>query len=235
MALWLHKRFPHHKEIQSGFRTAAGPARVLPPSGVAHGTQGAAIDWWLRFLLDPAPSLQLPLAGVQACHQDLAAWKPCLQLLASLGVISRDGRQRPMDPTRFSDRPDEWWARVSYALALMVELYRTSHLEGSRLMRLTAASSPMDLLSLANDAEVADLIAMKELALTHLLPALPVGGRVSTGMTFDGSEDLSADADLIADGVLADFKAGQGGSPARTAPALRHSPALTSTSSWGMS
>lgn len=95
VALWLHKRFPHHKEIQSGFRTAAGPARVLPPSGVAHGTQGAAIDWWLRFLLDPAPSLQLPLAGVQACHQDLAAWKPCLQLLASLGVISRDGSNGP--------------------------------------------------------------------------------------------------------------------------------------------
>jgi hypothetical protein len=23
---------------------------------VATGTQGAAIDWWLRFLVDPAPS-----------------------------------------------------------------------------------------------------------------------------------------------------------------------------------
>lgn len=32
-------------------------------------------------------------------------------------------------------------------------------------------------------------------------------------MTFDGSHDLNADADLIAGGMLVDFKAGQGGKP----------------------
>jgi hypothetical protein len=32
-------------------------------------------------------------------------------------------------------------------------------------------------------------------------------------MTFDGSADLNADADLIAGGMLVDFKAGQGGKP----------------------
>jgi len=32
-------------------------------------------------------------------------------------------------------------------------------------------------------------------------------------MTFDGSADLAGDADLIAGGMLVDFKAGQGGKP----------------------
>jgi hypothetical protein len=117
-----------------------------------------------------------------------------------------------MEPARFADRPDEWWARVCYALALLVELYRALSVENSRLMRLTASSRAADLLALASDAEVADLIAMRDLARQRLLPALPAGP-VTSGMTFDGSADLNADADLIAGGVLVDFKAGQGGKP----------------------
>ncbi|GAA3783671.1 hypothetical protein GCM10022225_84790 [Plantactinospora mayteni] len=53
---------------------------------------------------------------------------------------------------------------------------------------------------------------MRNLALGQLLPALPAGP-VTTGVTFDGSADLNADADLIAGGLLVDFKAGQGGKP----------------------
>jgi hypothetical protein len=53
---------------------------------------------------------------------------------------------------------------------------------------------------------------MRDLALERLLPGLPPGP-VATGMTFDGSADLNADADLIAGGTLVDFKASQGGSP----------------------
>jgi hypothetical protein len=51
---------------------------------------------------------------------------------------------------------------------------------------------------------------MRDLAVERLLPALPPGP-VVTGPTFDGSADLNADADLVAGGVLVDFKAGQGG------------------------
>jgi hypothetical protein len=79
-------------------------------------------------------------------------------------------------------------------------------------MRMSERSRAADLLALANEAEVADLIAMRDLARERLLPALPVGP-VATGMTFEGSADLNADADLIAGGMLIDFKAGQGGKP----------------------
>jgi hypothetical protein len=94
----------------------------------------------------------------------------------------------------------------------MVELYRAAMVDNSRLQRLDENSRAADLLELANDAEVADLIAMRDLARERLIPALPTG-TVATGMTFDGSADLAADADLIAGGVLIDFKAGQGGTP----------------------
>ena len=117
-----------------------------------------------------------------------------------------------MSPAGFAGRADEWWARVCYALALMVELYRAAMVANSRLMRLDARSGAAGLLGLATDAEVADLMAMRDLARERLLPALP-DGPVVTGMTFDGGADLHADADLIAGGTLIGFKAGQGGTP----------------------
>ncbi|MEV0216458.1 hypothetical protein [Micromonospora sp. NPDC050695] len=98
---------------------------------------------------------------------------------------------------------------MSYALALLVELYRAARVDGSRLMQLGPDSRASDLLALANADEVADLIAMRDLAVEKLLPRLP-SGPVATGSTFEGSVDLNADADLIVGGVLVDFKATQG-------------------------
>ncbi|HKT03469.1 MAG TPA: hypothetical protein VJT31_28410 [Rugosimonospora sp.] len=129
-----------------------------------------------------------------------------------LGAFDAGGRLQLVEPARLAGRPAEWWARVCYALALLVELYRALSVEGSRLQRLTATSQAEDLLGLANDDEVADLIAMQALARQHLLPHLPPGP-VATGMTFDGSRDLAGDADLIAGGLLVEFKASRGGTP----------------------
>jgi hypothetical protein len=216
VAAWLAATFPQHQEIQAEFRTAAGAQQVVMPPGVEAGTQGAAIDFWLRMLVDPQPSIALPLVGL------LTRRAPCLQagvdLLHDLasGEKPRLGAQGEVElwmrPDGFADRNDEWWARACYALALLVELRRAASVERSRLMRLDEASRGTDLLALATDVEVADLVAMRDLALDRLLPALPAGP-VTTGMTFEGSVDLAADADLIAGGMLVDFKAGQGGRP----------------------
>ena len=72
VAAWLSAMFPQHKEIQAEFCIAAGPQRVLVPAGVASGTQGAAIDFWLRMLVDPQPSIALPLVGL------LSGRAPCV-------------------------------------------------------------------------------------------------------------------------------------------------------------
>ncbi|MFE9206818.1 hypothetical protein [Micromonospora sp. NPDC007230] len=211
VAQWLRSTFPHHHDVQADFREAAGVARVLPSSAVTLSTQGAAIDWWLRFLVDPAPSVRLAAAGLRA--RRVPCRRAGLELLHDLGAIDDEGEfVGQIRPARFAERSDEWWARVSYALALLVELYRAPRVDGSRLMRLGPESRAADLLALANADEVADLVAMRDLAVERLLPALPSGSVVS-GTTFDGSADLNADADLIVDGVLVDFKATQGGKP----------------------
>lgn len=216
VAAWLCATFPDGKEIQTRFRVEAGSQRVMMPAGVAPGTQGAAIDFWLRMLVDPQPSLALPLIGLLSGRAPgMSAGK---ELLAELAAGERPrplpggGVEFRMRPAELAGRGDQWWARACYALALMVELRRTLALENSRLQRLDERSRVADLLELATDAEVTDLIAMRDLAREQLLPALPAGPVVS-GMTFDGSADLHADADLIAGGILIDFKAGQGGKP----------------------
>lgn len=204
---WLRTTLPHHKAIQRAYRTAAGTQQISPTTAVAAQTQGAAIDWLLRMDIDPAPSLDLPLAGLK---KDRA---PCIRagadLLHRLGALNRDGTNQPMNRNWLDGETDETWARVAYALALLVELFRAASVRGSRLHHLNHRSGAGDLLALANHDEVADLLAMRALAHDRLVPALPAG-QVHTGMGFDGSADLAADADLIAGNLLIDIKAGQG-------------------------
>ncbi|MGB3442227.1 MAG: hypothetical protein WBA97_26060 [Actinophytocola sp.] len=204
---WLRATFPQYKEIQTAYRVEAGVARVVPSRAVAFGTQGAAIDWWLRMLIDPAVSVDLAYTGLRSGRASCV--RAGLELLVALGGLDDARAPRPVQPARLAGASDEWWARACYALALLTELYRAATVDRSRLMRLTADSKVEDLLALANDDEVADLIGLRNLAREHLLPKLPAGP-VATGMTFDGSQDLNADADLIAGGVLVDFKASQG-------------------------
>ena len=233
VAAWLSTTFPDFTEVQKEFRDTAGTQRIHPPAGVVAGTQGAASDFWRRIMIAPQPAIAVPLIGLLTGRAPcIPAGKELLDELAA-GVRPRklpDGevewRMRPAD---FAARGDEWWARVCYALALLVELYRAATVDNSRLQRLDDRSRGADLLELALDVEVTDLIAMRDLARQKLVPALPAGP-VSSGMTFDGSADLNADADLIAGGVLTDFKAARAGRRARTAPARPRSAATRSTS-----
>jgi hypothetical protein len=211
VSVWLRTTFPHYKQIQAEYRAAAGVALVVPRESVALHTQGAAIDWWIRFLVDPAPLMDLALTGLGKVRR-LPCFRAGMRLLHGLGGIDRDANLHPVDPTHFADRDDEWWARVCYALALLVEPLRAYSIEGSRLMQLRPGCDTADLLALANAEEVIDLIAMRDLARVNLLPALPAGP-VTTAPTFDGSTDLHADADLIAGGTLVEIKAGRGGKP----------------------
>lgn len=200
---WMRDTFPHLAPLQRDVRDAVDEIVVAPTGEVAAGTQGGAIDWWLRLLVDPRVSLELPMRGLdRRAGFDRAA----RELLAALCP------RRPtiLEPALHAGRTDEWWARTCYALALLVERYRNPAITRSRLYTLQTGNTADDLLALANDDEVADLIAMRDLARARLLPHLPAGV-VHTGPSFDGSEYLAADADLVAAGLLVDFKSGRGG------------------------
>ena len=216
---WMRTTFPHLAPLQRAVRAAAGELVVAPSAAVALGTQGAAIDWWIRALVDPRVSLELPIRGLWDRRAAFdGAGRELLDLLCP---------RRPtiLEADLHADRPDEWWARACYALALLVERFRNPMATGSRLFTLPAGSTAADLLALANDDEVADLIALRDLARTRLLPLLEAG-TVHSGPTFDGSHLLAADADLVVAGLLIDIKSGCGGPPRRDGT---RSPALAGT------
>lgn len=216
---WMRGTFPHLAPLQRAVRDAADGLVVAPTTAVALGTQGGAIDWWLRLTIDRQVSLELPMRGLWGHRTGFdAAGRELLDALCP-------GRPTIFEPALHADRPDEWWARTCYALALLVERFRNPMITGSRLYTLPAGSTAADLLALANDDEVTDLVAMRDLARTRLLPHLPAG-LVCSGPSFDGSAYLGADADLVVAGLLIDIKSGCGGKPRRDGT---RSPSLAST------
>lgn len=112
------------------------------------------------------------------------------------------------DPGRAATLGPERLARACYALALLTEVFRAGLHPGSRLATLKPTASLDQLLGLASDAEVADLLALTEAARRNLLPALTArSGPLHLGPTFAGSLDVrGVDADVIAGGLLLEVK-----------------------------
>lgn len=81
------------------------------------------------------------------------------RLVRRAGLRQDDREPQSIDPAGIAGRDAEWQARVCYALALLVEPLRAYSIDGSRLMRLDERCGVRELLALANDAEVTDLIA----------------------------------------------------------------------------
>ncbi|WP_199042677.1 hypothetical protein [Glycomyces salinus] len=211
VASWLRTRFPFHRGIQRQIRETSGTTKVEPPEGAVFGTVGGAIDWWLRVVVDPdEPQLDLAFSGIRLLGDHPAAGLG-IELLGSYGISILNHDLEAEKPARLTESGTETQARVCYALALFTEVFRAP-IAQSKLLSLQQDSSVDDLLGLASDDEVADLIAMRTESERSLLPYLP-SGAVVCGPTFEGSRDLSADADLIVGDLLLELKATRGGKP----------------------
>jgi hypothetical protein len=216
VAQWLRATFPNTRPVLAEMRAGAGVPSILPAERIAYPTQGAAVDWWLRFLAEPdgLPDLSLAHAGLEALR-GLPAFDAGWPLLATTaGLGPRDWPDHPATAAGglLRDFDDQFQARACFALALLTECYRAGVRPGSRLLTLPEGAGPQALLDLATTVEVADLIAMRDSAREVFLPHLPAGP-VHTGPTFDGSRLLPADADLIAGDCLIECKATIGGPP----------------------
>lgn len=213
IAKWLRATFPNHRGIQTRIRVEAGAAKLIPPSGAAFGTQGGAIDWWIRFLAAPNdPDLHLAIHGLPTL-QGHPACNIAIELFQRLGVEFDKSQviQRKQNWTFFDEFDDEAQARICYVLALLTEFFRAPIIR-SKLLTLEATSTIADLLNLASKDEVRDLIAMRD-AVQRKLASHWNTGTVICGPTFEGSRDLNADADLILGDLLLEIKATQGGKP----------------------
>jgi len=202
---WMAGMFPEWKPLLAGVRSAAGAIHLDPGDGVALGTQGSAIDWWLRFLIDPAvPDLRLAFAGSQFMSRHPAP-------TAARSLFSAAVDSNPVVFGNLLQQDEETQARMCYALALFTE-FRRAPIRQSRLLTLTSGSGAQSILDLATAAEVADIIRMRDSATRIFLPSVPKGP-VTSGPVFEGSQDLAADADLIISDTLVEFKATRGSRP----------------------
>lgn len=209
---FLDQRFPNTREIQRRYRDSAGPLRT---DGRANpGTIGGAFDWTIRFLAHPCPDLQLALLG--ATHAP-AIGRALWELARLLGfVIDDDGHatvgSRFTGPVAGSLVEPELLARGCWALALLTDLFRVGLTPTSPLAGVDLRASTADqLLSMAPNDGVAELIALRVDAERVLLPALATRrGSWALGPTFAGSRLMNADADLIAAGLLLELKTNLG-------------------------
>jgi hypothetical protein len=219
IARYLRARFPNTRHLQSRYRESIAPGAPLTPegsAGVAYGTIGDALNWRLRFLLTPQPDLTLAFKGASRLNEPHQHLFPAL-----LGAVGGRLRLRPdtgrgeADPPLSANMPgptrleEKRLVRCCFALALYTELYRAGLLPGSQLLTLRRTATLEDLLALASEVEVADVLALTEAARYKLLPALAARGTpLYLGPTFTGSLDVGhADADVIAGGLLLELKA----------------------------
>ncbi|GAA1740892.1 hypothetical protein [Microbacterium paludicola] len=195
----LDERLPNTRQIQSAYRTSAGP--LLVDGGSANaGTVGTAFDLMTRFRLEPmhdAGIARMAFLGEPAIVAEIDAVIVTAQVAGGVG-------------------DNEGLARASWALALLEEVFRAGLWPGSPLAEMLEAGrcTAQALLELASDDALRQLTQLDMFAASALLPHLD--RPLVIGPTFDGSVLCSADADVIAGDLLVDLKTKLGAKNSRT-------------------
>jgi hypothetical protein len=204
------------RDVQRLYREDA-PGLVVPAADrhkVNPGTLGAAAGWLLRFMLHPAPSLELAITGASFFGERSGMVAALAEIAGSLGMSSLAATQPAgsgfAGPRPGNDADPELLARACWTLSLLTEVFRAG--------RIAAASGPLSpflerhasaagLLALAPPAVLGQLAAFRRVYETTLIPVLALRpGRWHLGPTFAGSRLIRADADVIAAGLLVDLK-----------------------------
>lgn len=192
---YLDLRFPNVRPLQKDYRSRAGELKVVPlpgGGGANGGTLGAAFDFRMRFLIDPA---YLPDVAIHA----FTARPDYVEAIHNVIRHARkavEGNAAPADLDR-----------ACWALALCTEVYRIGMVfPGSPLTLVLEDDdfTPERLLSLIPEDAFRQLKEMNDLTEEHLFPHLSEPFHL--GPTFDGSILCPADADVISNGLLLDFK-----------------------------
>jgi hypothetical protein len=174
-----------------------------------------AANWLLRFLVHPAPDLDLVIAGVRRCRAaGLEAHDAVTSLTRQLGMtapIAPGPVQRFAGPVPGSAAEPGLLARACWCFALFTEAYRggTGTLRTSSPLR-RLRGRPItgdDLLALAPGIAVQELAGLRAVFTGRLLPQLAARpGPWALGPVFAGSKFIAADADLVARGLLLQLK-----------------------------
>lgn len=188
---YVRTKFPNVKPLQAEYKAQAGEL-VIDSMGANAGTVGTAMDLIVRLILEPD---ETPMSAL-ILYPYNSTYHQVVNELAGLAGRSDDR---------------ELAARAFWALALCVNAYRAGAAWAPLVPDLVDGGDfAVDtMLRQADDAAVAELVALKELSEECLIPNLT--GPFSLGPTFDLSKPgptqrIAAEADLVAGGLLIDIK-----------------------------
>jgi hypothetical protein len=207
LSQFFESAFPRREAFLKRYGQTSPPLVVEPREGANPGTVGTAFDFLVRFELDPNPDVGLAMQGAALAGQ------PFIRLLMELAERLRAPDVAPASASH-SDHLRDWprtgylVCRASYLLALFTEVYRSGAVwPGSLLSQATKRTKVRELLAMVPAGAVEDLQAMLVVARAALVPAILARGEpLHLGPVFDGSRLVSADADIIAGGLLLDVK-----------------------------
>jgi hypothetical protein len=188
---YVRTNFPNMKPLQAEYKALAGDL-VIDSMGANASNVGTAVDLIVRLILEPD---ETPMSAL-ILYPFNTTYHQVVNELA--GLVGLPG-----------DR--EVAARAAWALALCVSAHRAGAAWAPLVPDLVRVDDfTVDtMLEQADDAAVAELVALRELSEERLIPNLT--GPFSLGPTFDLSKlgptrRIAAEADLIADGLLIDIK-----------------------------
>ncbi|WP_248761299.1 hypothetical protein [Pseudarthrobacter sp. SSS035] len=188
---YLRTNFPNAKPLQTEYKAHSGDL-VIDSLGANASNVGTAVDLIVRLVLEPD---ETPMSAL-ILYPFNDTYHHVVNELASL-VGHSDDR--------------ELAARSAWALALCVSAYRAGAAWAPLVPDLVHSGDfTVDtMLEQADNAAVAELVALRELSEERLIPSLT--GPFSLGPTFDLSklgptQRIAAEADLIVGGLLIDIK-----------------------------
>ncbi|MEV7011999.1 hypothetical protein [Streptosporangium sp. NPDC051022] len=200
---------------------------ILPGEGVGYeaGTVGTAIDQRLRLAftcaepVDAATADGIENSRITARFLRCQPWQAIAevgrqlaeQLTTTVAELQLDDRDQPM---MRADDDEERLARMLLAAAWYALNYRNPFAFPDTPLYKSALADPgtftlKTLLAVPHRHLVDDLLAQMHAASNGTLARLrerTSAERCRPGPTFDGSVHVAADADLIADGILVEFK-----------------------------
>lgn len=200
---YLERRFPNRRDVQTQYRTAAGP-QLVPGSGANPGTLGAAFDYLVRFTVAP----------------DLAADAMAGFATPVTRVVVREMAEVARSACNQDSGSEDRLGRACWSLALCTEVYRLGMVWPGSVIDTLIEQGPFqadELLAAVPEAGLDELLRLDAVAKEHLFPVLPESpSSVAIGPTFEASRLCHADADLVVDGLLLELKTRLGAKDQRT-------------------
>lgn len=196
---YLTELYPNYHVIQRRYRSHRHE-RVVDPLGHYDSLIGTAFDHMIQCRFDPTAELALAEAGAEYAMEDGGFL--CLQALESL---------------RWMDLQSVATARLaqfSFAAALFTTVGRKrSVLRSPEFRRFfppeksNTVFASNELLRMAPDVVIANLLSLYDLALEELIPHFSSDDRENTAApVFDGSSIIAADGDFVSARTLFEFK-----------------------------